>query len=150
MSLIKVLFLFLFVRKETLVVSLQQEQHRHIRYTTYRLQDTSHFIFLLLHHNMGGGEVSSLILQSCSFSVPNRHTHTYTQIELTIARPQQQTLSAEDRKILEDAHRNLNNPDHPANKDHPKVGAPTSSSPSVIIIIIVIITFMALIMASSF
>ncbi|KAL9530679.1 hypothetical protein SMMN14_05906 [Sphaerulina musiva] len=33
---------------------------------------------------------------------------------------EQQTLSAEDRKILEDAHRNLNNPDHPANKDHPK------------------------------
>lgn len=96
--------------------------------------------------------MSSLILQNCSFSAPNRHTHTHIrQIELTIARPQQQTLSAEDRKILEDAHRNLNNPDHPANKDHPKVGAATSSpSAIIIIIIIVIITFMALIMASSF
>lgn len=95
--------------------------------------------------------MSDLILQNCSFSAPNEHTHTYAQIELTIARPQQQTLSAEDRKILEDAHRNLNNPDHPANKDHPKVGAATSSSSVIIIIIIiVIITFMALIMASSF
>lgn len=92
--------------------------------------------------------MSSLIFQNCSFSAPNRHTH--IQIVLTVARPQQQTLSAEDRKILEDAHRNLNNPDHPANKDHPKVGAATSSPSVIIIIIIVIITFMALIMASSF
>lgn len=96
--------------------------------------------------------MSYLILQKLQLLCPpiDTHTHAYTQIELTVTRSQQQTLSAEDRKILEDAHRNLNNPDHPANKDHPKVGAATSSSSVMIIIIIVRITFMALIMASSF
>ncbi|KAI5365057.1 hypothetical protein Slin15195_G045950 [Septoria linicola] len=32
----------------------------------------------------------------------------------------QQQLSEEDRKILEEAHRNKDNPEHPAHKDHPK------------------------------
>lgn len=132
--------------RKGLLSSLYNKNNNIVIHTAHRSK-TPH-IFLLLYHNMGGGEVSDLILQ-LQLLCPNRHTHTHTQIELTVARPQQQTLSAEDRKILEDAHRNLNNPDHPANKDHPKVGAATSSS-SVIIIIIVIITFMALIMASSF
>ncbi|KAK5136157.1 hypothetical protein LTR08_003994 [Meristemomyces frigidus] len=32
----------------------------------------------------------------------------------------QQELSDEDKKILEEHHKNAGNPDHPANKDHPK------------------------------
>ena len=37
----------------------------------------------------------------------------------------QQNLSEEDKKILDDAHKNRDNPDHPAHKDHPEVGIPT-------------------------
>lgn len=33
----------------------------------------------------------------------------------------QQELSPEDKKILDDAHKNRDNPEHPAHKDHPKV-----------------------------
>lgn len=33
----------------------------------------------------------------------------------------QQQLSDEDKKLLEEAHKNRDNPEHPAHKDHPKV-----------------------------
>ena len=32
-----------------------------------------------------------------------------------------QELSEEDKKILEDAHKNRNNPNHPAHEKHPEV-----------------------------
>jgi hypothetical protein len=34
-------------------------------------------------------------------------------------------LSEEDKKILEDAHKNRNNPDHPAHEKHPEVRIPS-------------------------
>ncbi|KAI1612896.1 hypothetical protein EDD37DRAFT_648415 [Exophiala viscosa] len=34
------------------------------------------------------------------------------------AKQQYMNLSAEDKKILEDAHRNASNPQHPANPEH--------------------------------
>ncbi|KAK4496846.1 hypothetical protein PRZ48_011295 [Zasmidium cellare] len=41
----------------------------------------------------------------------------------------QQELSPEDKKILEDAHKNRDNPEHPAHKDHPKHGQFLKSIP---------------------
>jgi len=42
------------------------------------------------------------------------------------AKQEYMNLSAEDKKILEDAHRNASNPQHPANKEHPHVNAVAS------------------------
>ena len=41
----------------------------------------------------------------------------------------QQDLSEEDKKILEDAHKNRENPDHPAHKDYPEYGKFLKSVP---------------------
>nr|POE52144.1 hypothetical protein CFP56_52525 [Quercus suber] len=44
--------------------------------------------------------------------------------------PDAKDLSPEDKKILEEAHKNRDNPEHPAHKDHPKHGEFLKSIPS--------------------
>ncbi len=39
---------------------------------------------------------------------------------------QAEQLSEEDKKILEEAHKNRDNPKHPAHKDHPEVSRETN------------------------